>query len=330
MKNVMKKFLITGFSGFVSRHFIEYLENNQIRAMIKGIDLYDPEFGREKFKYVTYDFDRIDLLDKGKVENAIFEFQPDFILHLASFSSVAFSWKEPNISFQNNTNIFLNLLEAIRKLNIHSRILSIGSSEEYGNVEPKDLPLTEDHPLKPVSPYAVARVSQELLSKIYVQGYGLDIVMTRSFNHFGPFQKDIFALPSFIKQMVEMKRRGAKTNKLLTGDIAIIRDFTDVRDVASAYYRLLTMGKKGEVYNVCSGTGWSLKEIIDKISLILKIDIQIFPEAGLFRPDDNKAIVGSNEKLKSAVQWAPEYTLEKTLCEIIRCRQKQIKTTQEK
>jgi GDP-4-dehydro-6-deoxy-D-mannose reductase len=321
----MKKFLITGFSGFVSRYFIEYLENNEIHAFVKGIDVHHPDIRPADFKHIKCDFDKIDLLDKGKVENIIFEFQPDYILHLASFSSVAFSWKEPNISFQNNTNIFLNLLEAIRKLNLNTRILSVGSSEEYGNVEQKDLPLTEDHPLKPVSPYAVARVSQELLSNIYVRGYGLDIVMTRSFNHIGPFQKDVFVLPSFVKQIVEMKYNGSRSNQLMTGDVTIIRDFTDVRDVASAYYMLLTMGKKGEVYNVCNGVGWSLKEIIDKISTILEIDVQIVPNASLFRPDDNKAIIGSNEKLRSAVKWAPQYTIEQTLNEMIAYWQKQIK-----
>jgi GDP-4-dehydro-6-deoxy-D-mannose reductase len=322
---MMKKFLITGFSGFVSRHFMEYLEHHKIHAVAKGIDVHYPEFKPENFRHVKYDFDRIDLLDKGKVENIIFEFQPDYILHLASFSSVAFSWKEPNISFQNNTNIFLNLLEAIRRLNINTRILSIGSSEEYGNVSPRDLPLTEEHPLKPVSPYAVARVSQELLSKIYANGYDLDIVMTRSFNHIGTFQKDIFVLPSFVKQIVEMKHNGNKTHQLTTGDITIIRDFIDVRDVASAYYKLLTMGEKGEVYNVCSGKGWSLKEIIDKICAILEISVHIFPDAGLFRPDDNRAIIGSNEKLKNAVQWTPKHSLEKTLHEMIKYWQEQLK-----
>lgn len=320
----MKKFLITGFSGFVSRHFMEYLEKNEIRTVVKGIDVHNPDIKQADFRHVHYDFDKIDLLDKGKVENVIFEFQPDFILHLASFSSVAFSWKEPNISFQNNTNIFLNLLEAVRKLNIDTRILSVGSSEQYGNVEQIDLPLTEGHPLNPVSPYAVARVSQELLSKIYAHGYGLDIVMTRSFNHIGPFQKDVFVVSSFVKQMVEMKQNGSKANKLTTGDITIIRDFTDVRDIVSAYYMLMMMGQKGEIYNVCSGAGWSLKEIIDKISTILGIDVQVFPYPGLFRPDDNKAIIGSNEKLRSAVKWTPKYMLEDTLVEMIAYWQKQI------
>jgi len=320
----MNKYLITGFSGFVSRHFMEYLENNKIHALIKGIDVHYPDIRQDAFEHVKFDFDKIDLLNKGQVENIIFEFQPDYILHLASFSSVAFSWKEPNISFQNNTNIFLNLLEAIRKLNIKTRILSVGSSEEYGNVDQNDLPLTEDHPLRPVSPYAVARVSQELLSRIYTQGYGLDIVMTRSFNHMGPFQKDVFVVPSFVKQMVQLKNNGARTKRLSTGDITIIRDFTDVRDVAAAYYGLFEKGKKGDVYNVCSGIGWSLKELIQQLSRILNIDVDIVEDAGLFRPDDNRAIIGSNDKLKKEISWAPQYTLEQTLHDMVRYWREQI------
>lgn len=323
----MKKFLITGFSGFVSRHFCEYLESKNIHSLIKGIDVNYPDFTQDDFRNIKFDFERIDLLDKGKIENVIYEFQPDYILHLASFSSVAFSWKEPIISFQNNTNIFLNLLESIRKFNLSTRILSIGSSEEYGNVSKEDLPLKEEHPLNPISPYAVARVSQEMLSKVYTDGFGLDIIMTRSFNHIGPFQKEIFVLPSFVKQIVQMEQKDNKTNQLITGDITIIRDFTDVRDVVSAYYKLLIKGEKGEVYNVCNGTGWSLKEIIEKICAILKIDVQICPDKGLYRPDDNRAIIGSNEKLKSAVEWSPKYTLDYTLNDMIAYWQNRMRIT---
>jgi GDP-4-dehydro-6-deoxy-D-mannose reductase len=207
----------------------------------------------------------------------------------------------------------LNLLEAVRKLKISTRILSIGSSEEYGNVEEKDIPLIEDHPLKPVSPYAVARVSQELLSKIYSNGYGLDIVMTRYFNHIGPFQKDIFVIPSFVKQLVQLKNNGDRDSELVTGDISIVRDFTDVRDVVAAYYLLLTEGKNGEIYNVCSGKGWTLQEIIKIISEKLGIKVNIRHDARLFRPDDNKIIIGSNEKIKINLNWEVNYTLKQSL-----------------
>ncbi|HUS89939.1 MAG TPA: GDP-mannose 4,6-dehydratase [Desulfosporosinus sp.] len=312
----MKKFMITGFSGFVSRHFLEYLEENEISASIKGLDIHNPEFDGDSFKFIQYDFEKVDLLHKDRVENIIFEFQPDYIIHLASFSSVAFSWKEPILSFQNNTNIYLNLLEAVRKLNLSTRILSVGSSEEYGDVKETDLPLTEDHPLKPVSPYAVARVSQELLSQIYADGYGLDIIMTRSFNHIGPFQKDIFVVSSFVKQLLEISNKDEKKDDLITGDINIVRDFTDVRDVVSAYYLLLNKGKNGEIYNVCSGVGISLENIIKIIGKYLGIEVTIKVDPKRIRPRDNKLIVGSNKKLKD-LGWNQKYLLEDTLKDLI-------------
>jgi GDP-4-dehydro-6-deoxy-D-mannose reductase len=312
----MKKFMITGFSGFVSRHFLEYLEENEISASIKGLDIHNPEFDGDSFKFIKYDFEKVDLLHKDSVENIIYEFQPDYILHLASFSSVAFSWKEPILSFQNNTNIYLNLLETVRKLNLSTRILSVGSSEEYGDVKETDLPLTEDHSLKPVSPYAVARVSQELLSQIYTNGYDLDIIMTRSFNHIGPFQKDIFVVSSFVKQLLEISNKDEKKDDLITGDINIVRDFTDVRDIVSAYYLLLNKGEKGEVYNVCSGVGISLANIIQIISKYLDVEVIIKVDPKRIRPQDNKLIVGSNKKLKD-LGWNQKYLLEDTLKDLI-------------
>jgi GDP-4-dehydro-6-deoxy-D-mannose reductase len=312
----MEKFLLTGFSGFVSKHFLEYLESLGSNVAVIGIDINPPEFDYAHFQYVKCSFIKIDLLDKNQVDNIIYIFQPQYILHLASFSSVAYSWKNPVASFSNNTNIFLNLLEQIRSLNLGCRIISVGSSEEYGNVDEADIPLKEDHNLKPVSPYAVARVSQEMLSKIYVEGYGQDVVLTRSFNHIGPGQRDIFVVSSFAKRLVEIKKYN-KPGKLTTGDLSIIRDFVDVRDVVKAYYLLFKSGKKGEVYNICSGAGVSLESIISKMAGLLGIDVTTNVDNGLIRPSDNKIIVGDNTKIKTEVGWKPGYKLENSLKDII-------------
>ena len=313
----MNKYLITGFSGFVGRHFIEYLESNEKNCLVKGLDIQDPDFRFDKYKNVQISFEKIDLLSKDKVEYIIHEFQPNYILHLASYSSVAYSWKDPVQSFQNNTNIFLNLIDAVRKLNIDTRILSIGSSEEYGNVNDEDLPLNEDHKLNPVSPYAVARVSQEYLSEVYMNGYGMDIVLTRSFNHIGPMQKSIFVVSSLAKQLVELKRTGKNRGNVVTGDVSIVRDFTDVRDVVHAYYLLLEGGKKGHIYNVCSGIGLSLRDIIDLMAKQLNIKVNISIDHRLIRPSDNRKIIGSNEKIKRELGWENRIPLEQSLKDII-------------
>lgn len=311
----MKKYLITGFSGFVSQYFIDFLEGNQIKSNILGVDIVE-DHQNYQYKYVSIEYRKINLMDRSEIEQMIYIFQPDYILHFASYSSVAFSWKNPVLSFQNNTNIFLNLVETIRKLQLKSRVLSIGSSEQYGNINIKHLPLEEIQPLDPVSPYAVARVAQEMLSKVYAESYGVDIVMTRSFNHIGPKQKDIFVISSFAKKIAEIEKSTQKAGKIETGDISIIRDFLDVRDVVKAYYALLMKGKKGEVYNVCSGNGMALSKIIEILANISHTNIYPTINKELVRPNDNRIIVGSNNKLKNETGWTPEISIEQSLADI--------------
>lgn len=312
----MDKFLITGCSGFVGRHFLDFLEDNKIKCEVLGLDL-DAMIPHRRFHHVNLKSDCVDLLNQFDIERVIFDFQPRYILHLASFSSVAFSWKNPTISFKNNVNIFLNLLEIIRKYNLPTRILSIGSSEEYGKVLPEETPLTEDSPLRPLSPYAVARVAQEMLSKLYADSFGLDIVITRSFNHIGPRQKDVFVVPSFIRRILEAKLNGLDELELTTGNLSIIRDFSDVRDVVKAYYLLLKKGEKGEIYNICSGIPTRLSEIIDIASQIIdiKVNTKVSPE--LVRPNDNPLILGDNSKLKAHTGWENSFTLSDSINDTI-------------
>lgn len=313
----MDRYLITGFSGFVGKHFLEYIETLHSPVSVLGVDIAAPDFGLDRLHHVQCDFQKMDLLDREGIEKIILQFQPNYILHLASYSSVAFSWQNPVKSFQNNTNIFLNVLEAMHFVNPGIRILSVGSSEEYGDLAEGHAKFREEDTLHPVSPYAVARVSQEMLSKVYAKGYGLDIVMTRSFNHIGPGQKDIFVIASFAKRLVEMKKAGATSPKLITGDISLIRDFVDVRDVVKAYDGLLKKGQKGEIYNICRGVGYSLKELVQQMASILGMEVLTETDERLIRPNDNKVIIGSNEKIKRDVGWAPEIPLRRSLEDVI-------------
>lgn len=312
-----ERYLITGFSGFVSEHFLHYLERNVIHAEVMGIDIVPPAFSCHEFNYIRCSFEKIDLLNKSQLKRLLSSYRPDYVLHLASYSSVAFSWKNPVDSFANNTNIFLNLIETIRSLGIECRILSIGSSEEYGNVDPNDLPLKESQSLQPLSPYAVARVSQEMLSKVYVDSYGMDIVLTRSFNHIGTGQKDVFVIPSFAKQLIALKSSPGEKKVLATGDTSIVRDFIDVRDVVEAYHLLFMKGRKGEIYNVCTGKGTSLNEVITIMSGLLEIDVVQQVDPSRVRPNDNRVIIGCNEKLKRDTAWRNKFTLEKSLEDIL-------------
>lgn len=313
----MEKYLITGFSGFVARHFLDFLGKVETEVSVLGLDIIPPNFALDSYTNIKCSFQKLDLLDVEKTEEVVAAYKPDYILHLASYSSVAFSWKNPLLSFQNNTAIFLNLIEAVHKNSLSPRIISVGSSEEYGNVEKSAIPLTEQSPLNPVSPYAVARVSQEMFSRVYAHGYGLDILMTRSFNHIGPFQKDIFVISSFAKKLISIKNNGGPFT-LKTGDLTIVRDFVDVRDVVRAYYLLFKQGKSGETYNICSGTGTTLSDILEKMEAKLNLSVKHEIDPGFIRPDDNRIIIGSNEKINQQIAWSPEYSLDQSIEDILK------------
>ena len=315
----MKRMLITGFSGFVSRHFLNYLMENNLSYEVLGVDVNPPKFAMEDYApTLAMSFEQVNLLDKEAVEDMIATFRPDYILHLASFSSVAYSWQHPADCFMNNTSIFLNVTEALRKHDLcDCRLLSVGSSEEYGDVKKEELPLREDMPLVPVNPYAVARVSQEMMAKVLAESFGMQIMLTRSFNHMGPFQDERFVIPSFVRRILDIAGSGAKSGEIETGDTSIVRDFVDVRDVVRAYYRLLLDGKAGEVYNICGEKGVSLAEVVDQIADIVGVSVTTHVNPDFVRPGDNQVVIGSAEKIRQDIGWTAEIPLRQTLTDMI-------------
>lgn len=315
-----EKILITGVSGFVGYHFLNYLNGLHKAVQVYGIDMFPPKYDCTFLgENIRFSFVKLNLLNIEELQKLFNDFVPDYILHLASYSSVAYSWKNPRESFQNNTNIFLNLIMATMNHNMKCRILSVGSSEEYGNVEEEDLPLHEDQELKPTSPYAVARVSQEMLAQIFSKSYGLDIIMTRSFNHIGPYQNTKFVIPGFIDRMARIKRSGKEKGVIETGNIDIIRDFVDVRDVVDAYYKLLHRGKAGEIYNVCAGKGYTLKNIIQMLEIKFDLMIETKVNSEYIRPNDNLKIIGDYSKIKNQLGWEPQIDISTTLDDMIIC-----------
>ncbi|MCY7293373.1 MAG: GDP-mannose 4,6-dehydratase, partial [Ferruginibacter sp.] len=276
----------------------------------------DPE-NLPSYKFVEYNFVKLNLLDKEDVAKILLNFLPDFILHLASYSSVAYSWKNPVDAFVNHSNLFLNLVDQVRLLGIKCRILSIGSSEEYGKITDDEIPLKESARTKPQSPYAVARVAQEMLSEIYANDYKVDIILTRSFNHIGPGQKDIFVISSFAKKLTDIKKNIGYSNKINVGNITVTRDFVDVRDVVRAYYLLLQKGKTGQVYNICSGKGYTLEHVLETLMNQLQIKPAIIVDETLIRPDENKIVIGSGNKIFIETGWQPTISLNESLKDII-------------
>ena len=313
-----KRFLITGFSGFVGKHFLHYLYDKNEEMEIFGIDIRKPAFDVSVYAdRLHIQFEEVNLLNRDELKSVIERFRPQYILHLASFSSVAFSWQHPEESFVNNTNIFLNLTGVLKELELPCRVLSIGSSEEYGNVMAEQLPLRESMQLQPVSPYAVARVSQEMLSKVFVDSYHLDIILTRSFNHIGPWQDERFVVPSFIRRILNIKDEGLSEGTIETGDTTIVRDFVDVRDVVNAYYMLLMDGTPGEIYNICSGTGIALADIINQVADIVGIKVHTKVNPEYVRPNDNRVVIGSHDKLTTELGWQPVISWNRTLRDMV-------------
>ena len=313
------KYLITGIGGFVGPHLVAYLMKEGHEVV--GVDATFPE-EKDKTFLRGLELHQISLMDYDGLKAILTKVRPERIVHLASASSVALSWEKPVDCFVNNTNIFLNLVEAVRTSGIRCRILSVGSSEEYGPVSVKDVPLREDRMANPMNPYAVARVAQEHLSKVYSRGYGLDIVCTRSFNHLGPGQTDRFVVSSFVRQAVEVAK--GRRGKIICGSLDIVRDFIDVRDVVKAYDCILESGVTGEIYNVCSGKGVTLKEVLDRICGKLGIAGAYFVDPSLIRPIDNPVIIGNNSKL-ARLKFTPAHDFERSIDDMIAWWQARLK-----
>lgn len=320
----MPSILITGISGFVGGHFASFLLEQDADWEVHGVSRSPPAwasvgggFSPEEV-LESIDFHPCDLLDAAGTGRVVGDVRPDYVLHLASLSSVAESWHSPVASFLNNTNVFLNLVDAVRVRGPEGcRVLSVGSSEEYGVVGAAELPLAESHMIVPENPYAVARVAEEYLARIYARGYGLSVCCTRSFNHIGPGQSDRFVVSSIARQLAELAL-GLREPVVTIGDGTIVRDFIDIEDVVRAYYRILRSGVPGEVYNVCSGHGHSVLEVVYALSEISGVDAMVEVDPALLRPIDNPVLVGDYSKLERETGWKPRVTFDASLGKLYR------------
>jgi GDP-4-dehydro-6-deoxy-D-mannose reductase len=230
----MKKVLITGASGFVGSHLAEYLET------LHEYEVFGTVFGDSSEAVPGLLSDhmvRLNLLDRDKTIEAVNTVQPDMIFHLAALSSPSASFKDPRGTLTNNIEGQINVLDGARALPQKPRVLIIGTAEEYGKVSAADIPITEEAPLNPVSPYAVSKIAQDYLGVMYEHAYGLPIVRVRPFNHIGERQTDQFVVPAFAKQIALIESQ-QQDNVLQVGELTAVRDFTDVKDMVRAYHCL--------------------------------------------------------------------------------------------
>ena len=307
--------LITGITGFVGSHFAEFL-------LARGAEVVGSVRWRSKTENIEHIRDRLtliesDLRDALSVRTVLEQARPDCIVHLAAQSFVGASWHTPVETFTTNVISQMNLLEGMRQLSPRARCLVIGTSEEYGLVDPDELPVRETNPLRPLSPYAVSKVAQDLMGYQYFKSYGLHIVRTRAFNHTGPRRGEAFATSNFAKQIAEIEV-GSRKPVIQVGDLKPTRDFSDVRDIVRGYWQLLEQGTPGEVYNLCSGEAWSIERILQfLIGQSTASGITVHVEAARLRPSDVPILRGSSEKIEKAIGWRRTIRLEQTLTDLL-------------
>lgn len=304
--------LIVGASGFVGGHLIDHL-------LAHGDDVFacgaEPLLGISTIP-LERQFSGLDILDPELIDQMLAEVMPGWIIHLAAQSSVARSWQNPALTMRINVEGTINLLDAVRHLEFAPRILLVGSSEEYGKVAERENPIAETRHPAPMNPYAVSKYAQEQIGTLYAGAYGMDIVMTRSFNHFGPGQGRGFVVPDFCSQIVNIER-GLAEPVIRVGNLDVYRDFTDVRDVVNAYRVLLEKGRSGEIYNVGSGRDYSIKKmLVDLIQLSTKM-IAYEISAEKIRPVENMRIQADICKIGATTGWRPCIGIDGTLLDTI-------------
>jgi GDP-4-dehydro-6-deoxy-D-mannose reductase len=307
--------LITGITGFVGSHFAEY-------ALKRGVDVYGSYRWRSKTENIDHLGGQIrlvecDLRDLSSVQHLLDASQPDAIIHLAAQSFVGSSWQAPAETLFTNTVSQVNLLEAIRQRPGRPRFLVVGSSEEYGAVYESELPITEDNPLRPLSPYAVSKVTQDLLGYQYFRSYALPIVRSRAFNHEGPRRGDVFVTSNFARQIAEIEA-GLRDPVIHVGTLKTKRDYTDVRDIVRGYWLLLERGEPGEVYNLCSGKAWEIGEVLEFLMGETRVrPIAVREDPARLRPSDVPVLLGDASRIQRAVGWKPELPFEQTLRDVL-------------
>lgn len=290
----MTKILVTGSSGFVGQHFSQMVP-------IAALEL-DGKF--------------VDLLDLPRVEAAVAATRPDAVVHLAAQTFVPESFRDPLETYRVNFIGTHNLLSALKATGFPGRMLYVSSAEVYGAVPDFELPVRENHPLKPLNPYSVSKIAAEALCYQWSQTEQFEVVVARPFNHIGPGQSERFAISDFAKQIVEIKR-GHKEPIFHVGDIDVMRDFTDVRDVVRAYIALLAAGRNGEIYNVCSQREYSIRSLLDTMLDMASVKATIVPDESRFRASQHRRMLGSYEKLYSDTQWRVEIPMERSLRDVL-------------
>lgn len=310
------KILITGITGFVGSHLAELYVGKGKEFEVFGLKRY-----RSPIDNIFHLEDKIclvegDLTDAHSVNEVIKKIKPDVIHHLAGQSFVKASWQYPLQTMQTNLLGTINLFEAVRKYCTDAIVQIASSSEVYGN--PAEIPITENCPLRPLSPYGVSKAAMDLLGQQYCKSYGLKIVITRAFNHTGPRRGEWFAESNFAKQIVEIEK-GKREPVVFVGNLNAKRDYTDVRDIVGAYYLtgITSLLDFGEPYNICSGEAFSMAAVLNMLVKLSTVKVQVEQDLNRLRPSDVEVLQGDCSKFKGATLWKPKISLQNTLFDLL-------------
>jgi GDP-4-dehydro-6-deoxy-D-mannose reductase len=308
--------LITGITGFAGSHLAEYL-----MAEHPDLEVYGTFRWRSRRENIEHFDARVklreaDLRDYSSLHSLLAEVQPDAIFHLAAQSFVPSSFRAPLETLVTNVTGQTNLFEAIRALGIDPTVQIACSSEEYGLVHPDETPIKETNPLRPLSPYAVSKVSQDFLGYQYFQSYGLKVVRTRGFNHTGPRRGDVFVTSNFAKQ-IAMIEAGQQEPVIRVGNLDAIRDFTDVRDMVRAYWLAVTRGRPGEVYNIATGVGIRIRDLLDRLIAVSGVEVKVEVDPARLRPSDVEILIGDSSRFRADTGWEPRIPFEQTLLDVL-------------
>ena len=310
--------LITGITGFAGSHLAEYLLAEHPDVEVYGtfrwrsrMDNVEHLYNDKKIQLVE-----ADLRDYSSMHRALEISRPEVIFHLAAQSFVPSSWSAPNDTIVTNVTGQTNLFEAIRILKLDPVVQIACSSEQYGLVLPDEVPIKETNPLRPLSPYAVSKVAQDYLGYQYFQSYGLKVVRTRGFNHTGPRRGHVFVTSNFCSQVAAIEL-GLQEPVIRVGNIEAIRDFTDVRDMVRAYWLAVTKAKPGEVYNIATGSGIRIREMLDLVLSFSRVDVKVEVDPERLRPSDVEILIGDSSKFRADTGWEPRIPFETTVRDLL-------------
>ena len=333
--------LITGITGFAGSHLAEHLlskegvevygicrwrskmdnledlaRRGQLNPNPIEVNITNSQMFAEHMRPGKVNLLQGDISDPSSLRMALELVHPDRVFHLAAQSYVPASWNAPAETFHVNAIGQINLFEAIRQVGIDPLVHIAGSSEEYGLVFPNEVPIKETNPLRPLSPYAVSKVTQELLAFQYHQSYGLKAIVTRGFNHTGPRHGEVLSCSTFAKQIAQIEE-GLREPVLWVGNLEARRDFSDVRDTVRGYWLALEKCLPGEVYNIGSGVPRTIRSVLELLLSMSKAQIEVCHDPARMRPSDVMLLWADYSKFHQATGWEPDIPFEVTMADLL-------------